>query len=121
MSQSIIILAEIYTAITTAPEILVEAPEFTKQLITKILPLANSDADNDTVKKAINQLYCQFEDVTEQIKAAFHRKNLHKYKAKIHPDYMTVKNDFPDIEKLEKSLSQRIQQDSNTSSSDAKN
>lgn len=119
MNQSII-LSEIYTAITTAPEILVEAPDFTKQLITKILPLTNSDADNDTVEKAINQLYRQFEDVTDQIKA-LHRKNLHKYKAKTHPDYKTIGNHFPEIEKLEKSLYQRIQQDSNISSSDAKN
>lgn len=119
MSQSTI-LSEIYTAITTAPKILVEAPDFTKQLITKILPLANSDADNDTVEDEINQLYLEFEDIRDQIKA-LHRKNLHKYKAKTHPDYMTVKNNFPDIEKLEESLYQRIQQDSNISSSDAKN
>ena len=110
MSQSIIILSEIYTAITTAPEILVEAPDFTKQLITKILPLANSDADNDTVKRAINQLYCQFEDIRDQIKA-LHRKNLDD--AEPEPGYATLTNEYPDIEDLKAELEKRIRQAEN--------
>ncbi len=109
MSQSII-LSEIYTAITTAPEILVDAPDFTKQLITKILPLANSDADNDTVEDEINQLYRQFKDIRDQIKA-LHRKSLDD--AEPEPGYDTLTNEYPDIEDLKAELEKRIRQEEN--------
>jgi predicted nucleic acid-binding Zn-ribbon protein len=106
MNQSAI-LSEIYTAITTAPEILVEAPDFTKQLITKILPLADSQADNDTVEEAINQLYRQFKNIRDQIKA-LHRKSLDD--AEPEPGYDTLTNEYPDIKDLKTELEKRIQQ-----------
>lgn len=110
MSQSITILSEIYTAITTAPEILVEASDFTKQLITKILPLANSDADNDNVEEAINQLYRQFKNIRDQIKA-LHRKNFDDDEPE--PGYDTLTNEYPDIEDLKAELEKRIRQAEN--------
>ena len=60
------ILSQIYNAITTAPTIL--TPAFIEQLLTQILPLAESGADNDTVEEAINALYKQFREVRDKIK-----------------------------------------------------
>ena len=116
------ILSQIYSAITTAPAIL--TPPFIEELITKILPLAESSADNDTVENAINLLYRQFKDVRDKIKA-LKRKNLDDKKSKIIPGYDTPTNTSPDIDKelkrLEEKLEQRINKNSITPTSDAKN
>ena len=102
------ILSEIYNAITTAPTIL--TPAFIEQLLTKILPLVESGADNDTVEEAINALYRQFTEVREKIKNLT-RINLDDAKAEVTPGYETLINTYPDIKKLEKlkaSLKKRI-------------
>jgi hypothetical protein len=93
------ILSQIYNAITTAPTIL--TPAFIEQLLTQILPLAESDADNDTVEEAINALYKQFREVRDKIKI-LNRKNLDDAEAEVTPGYETVINTYPDIKKLEK-------------------
>jgi chaperonin cofactor prefoldin len=116
------ILSQIYTAITTAPEIL--TPPFVEGLLTEVLPLAESGADNDTVENSINLLYRQFKDVRDKIKA-LKRKNLDDKKSKIIPGYDTPTNTSPDIDKelkrLEEKLKQRIDKNSITPASDAKN
>jgi hypothetical protein len=112
------ILSQIYTAITTAPEIL--TPPFIEQLIADVLPLAESDADSDTVEDAINEIYRQFKDVRDKIKA-LKRKNLDDAEAEIAPGYETIINNHPDIKKLETILKKRIQQVSNPPAPDAKN
>ena len=99
------ILYQIYNAITTAPTIL--TPAFIEQLLTKILPLAESGADNDTVEKAINALYKQFREVRDKIKV-LKIKNLDDAKAEVTPGYETLINTYPDIKKLEASLKKRI-------------
>ncbi len=112
------ILSQIYAAITTAPAIL--TPPFVEELITKILPLAESDADNDTVEDAINLLYRQFKDVRDKIKA-LKRKNLDDAESEVTPGYETVTNTYPDIKKLEANFKKRIQKALNPPASDAKN
>jgi hypothetical protein len=112
------ILSEIYAAITTAPAIL--TPPFIEELITKILPLAESGADNDTVEDAINVLYRQFKDVRDKIKA-LKRKNLDDAESEVTPGYETLTNNYPDIKKLEANLKQRIQPPSIPPAPDAKN
>ena len=99
------ILCQIYNAITTAPTIL--TPAFIEQLLTQILPLAESDADNDTVEEAINALYKQFREVRDKIKSV-NRKNLDDAEAEVTPGYETLINTYPDIKKLEASLKKRI-------------
>ena len=99
------ILSQIYNAITTAPTIL--TPAFIEQLLTKILPLAESDADNDTVEEAINALYKQFRVLRDEIKI-LNRKNLDDAKAEVTPGYETLINKYPDIKKLEARLKKRI-------------
>jgi hypothetical protein len=100
------ILSQIYNAITTAPTIL--TPAFIEQLLTQILPLAESDADNDTVEEAINALYKQFREMRDKIKS-LKRKNLDDAEAEVTPGYETLS--YPDSTKLEKlkaSLKKRI-------------
>jgi hypothetical protein len=99
------ILSQIYNAIITAPTIL--TPAFIEQLRTKILPLAESGADNDTVEEAINALYRQFREMRDKIKSLT-IKNLDDAKAKATPGYETLINTYPDIKKLEASLKKRI-------------
>ena len=99
------ILSQIYNAITTAPTIL--TPAFLEQLLTKILPLAESGADNDTVEEAINALYKQFRELRNEIKI-LRRKNLDDVEAEVTPGYETLINTYPDIKKLEASLKKRI-------------
>ena len=99
------ILSQIYNAITTAPTIL--TPAFIEQLLTKILPLAESDADNDTVEEAINALYRQFREMRDKIKV-LSRINLDDAKAEVTPGYETLINKYPDIKKLEARLKKRI-------------
>ena len=99
------ILSQIYNAITTAPTIL--TPAFIEQLLTQILPLAESDADNDTVEEAINALYKQFRELRNEIKI-LRRKNLDDVEAEVTPGYETLINTYPDIKKLEASLKKRI-------------
>ena len=112
------ILSQIYNAITTAPEIL--TPPFLEKLLTEILPLAESGADNDTVEEAINEkLYKQFTDVRNDIKG-LKRKSLDDAEAEVTPGYETVKNEYPDIEKLEANLKKRIKEASTISAADAK-
>jgi division protein CdvB (Snf7/Vps24/ESCRT-III family) len=99
------ILSQIYNAITTAPTIL--TPAFIEQLLTQILPLAESNADNDTVENAINALYQQFTKVRDEIKI-LNTKNLDGAEAKVTPGRETLINTYPDIKKLEASLKTRI-------------
>ena len=99
------ILSQIYNAITTAPTIL--TPAFIEQLLTKILPLAESGADNDTVEEAINALYKQFREVRDEIKS-LNRKNLDDAEAEVTPGYETLINTYADIKKLEARLKKRI-------------
>ena len=99
------ILSQIYNAITTAPTIL--TPAFIEQLLTQILPLAESGADNDTVEEDINALYKQFREVRDKIKSLT-IKNLDNAEAKVTPGYETLINTYPDIKKLEASLKKRI-------------
>ena len=99
------ILSQIYNAITTAPTIL--TPAFIEQLLTKILPLAESNADNDTVEEAINALYKQFREVRDKIKS-LNRKNLDDAEAEVTPGYETLINTYPDIKKLEAILKKRM-------------
>ena len=99
------ILSQIYNAITSAPAIL--TPAFIKQLLTKMLPFAESDADNDTVEEAINALYQQFRELRDEIKI-LNRKNLDDAEAEVTPGYETLINTYPDIKKLEASLKKRI-------------
>ena len=99
------ILSQIYNAITTAPTIL--TPAFIEQLLTQILPLAESDADNDTVEEAINALYRQFRELRDKIKI-LSIKNLDDAKAEVTPGYETLINKYPDIKKLEARLKKRI-------------
>jgi uncharacterized coiled-coil DUF342 family protein len=99
------ILSQIYNAITTAPTIL--TPAFIEQLLTKILPLAESGADNDTVEDAINALYQQFREVRDKIKS-LNIKNLDGAEAEVTPGRETLINTYPDIKKLEASLKKRI-------------
>ena len=99
------ILSQIYNAIITAPTIL--TPAFIEQLLTKILPLAESGADNDTVEEAINALYRQFREMRDKIKSLT-IKNLDDAKAEVTPGYKTLINTYPDIKKLEASLKKRI-------------
>ena len=99
------ILSQIYNAITTAPTIL--TPAFIEQLLTQILPLAESGADNDTVEEAINALYQQFIKVRDEIKI-LNTKNLDDAEAEVTPGYETLINTYPDIKKLEASLKKRI-------------
>ena len=112
------ILSQIYNAITTAPTIL--TPPFIEKLLAEILPLAESGADNDTVEDAINKLYKEFTDVRDDIKG-LKRKSLDDAEAEVTPGYETVKNEYPDIEKLEANLKKRIKEASTISASDAKN
>lgn len=112
------ILSQIYAAITTAPEIL--TPPFAEQLIARVLPLAESDADNDTVEDAINAIYRQFTDVRNQIKLV-NRKSLDDAEAEVTPGYDTLTNTYPDLKKLEAELKKRIQKALNSPTSDAKN
>ena len=99
------ILSQIYNAITTAPTIL--TPAFIEQLLTQILPLAESGADNDTVEEAINALYQQFIKVRDEIKI-LNTKNLDDAEAKVTPGRETLINTYPDIKKLEARLKKRI-------------
>ena len=99
------ILSQIYNAITTAPTIL--TPAFIEQLLTQILPLAESDADNDTVEEAINALYRQFRELRDKIKI-LSIKNLDDAKAEVTSGYETLINKYPDIKKLEARLKKRI-------------
>ena len=99
------ILSQIYNAITTAPTIL--TPAFIEQLLTQILPLAESDADNDTVEEAINALYRQFREMRDKIKI-LSRINLDDVEAEVTPGYETLINTYPDIKKLEANLKKRI-------------
>ncbi|MBD1884534.1 hypothetical protein [Microcoleus vaginatus] len=92
------ILSQIYNAITTAPTIL--TPAFIEQLLTQILPLAESGADNDTVEEAINALYKQFREVRDKIKI-LDRKNLDDAEAEVTPGYETLINISPNLKKLE--------------------
>ncbi|MCW6049587.1 hypothetical protein QUB60_04465 [Microcoleus sp. A2-C5] len=112
------ILSQIYNAITTAPAIF--TPPFIERLLAEVLPLAESGADNDTVEDAINKLYREFTKVRDDIKG-LKRKNLDDAEPEITPGYETVKNEYPDIEKLEANLKKRIQEASNISAADAKN
>jgi hypothetical protein len=112
------ILSEMYNAITTAPAIL--TPPFVGQLLAKVLPLVESDADNDTVEDAINVLYRQFKDVRDKIKA-LKRKNLDDAESEVTPGYETLTNTYPDIKKLEANLKKRIENDPNPPAPDAKN
>jgi len=99
------ILSQIYNAITTGPTIL--TPAFIEQLLTQILPLAESDADNDTVEEAINALYRQFREVRDKIKS-LNIKKLDDAEAEVTPGYETLINTYPDIKKLEAILKKRI-------------
>lgn len=112
------ILSQIYLAITTAPEILT-AP-FIEQLLTHVLPLAESEADDDAVEDAINKIYRQFTDVRNKIKA-LKCKSIDDYEATSTPGYTTITNNYPDIKKLEKILKTRIQKASDSSASNDKN
>ncbi|HAT14778.1 MAG TPA: hypothetical protein DCS91_15450 [Microcoleaceae bacterium UBA11344] len=112
------ILSELYNAITTAPAILTFP--FVEQLLAKVLPLAESDADNKAVKQAINKLYRNFPEVAKQI-ANLTRKNLDDEKPEVTPGYETLTNTYPDIKKLEANLKIRIENDQNPPASDAKN
>lgn len=114
------ILSQIYAAITTAPAIL--TPPFIEELITKILPLAESGADNDTVEDAINRLYRQFKDVRDEIKALKHKdRGFGNAKPEVTPGYETLTNNHPDIKKLEANFKNRIQPPSIPPAPDAKN
>lgn len=112
------ILSEIYTAITTEPTVL--TPAFIEQLLAQVLPLAESDADDDAVENAINDLYRQFTDVRNKIKSLY-RKSLDDEEAISTPGYETITNTYPDLKKLETSLQKRIDKNSNNTPSDAKN
>jgi len=115
------ILSQIYNAITTAPAIL--TPPFIERLLAEVLPLAESNADNDTVEDAINILYQQFTDVRDEIKS-LRRKKLDDAEAESGEDYATVNNTYPNTKKLKKlkaELEKRIKEASTISPSDAKN
>ena len=116
------ILYQIYNAITTAPTIL--TPPFIEKLLTEILPLAESGADNETVEDAINEkLYKEFTKVRDAIKLLT-RKNLDYAEAESGEDYATVNNTYPNTKKLKKlkaELEKRIKEASTISPSDAKN
>ena len=93
------------TRLPPRPPIL--TPAFIEQLLTQILPLAESGADNDTVEEAINALYKQFREVRDKIKI-LNIKNLDDAKAEVTPGYETLINTYPDIKKLEARLKKRI-------------
>lgn len=116
MTKSVI-FSESYDAITTNPQIL--TPPFIEELLKTVLPLAESDADDKVVKKAINNLYRNFTEVRDRIGDV--RKNLDDAEAEVTPGYETLVNTYPDIKKLEASLKKRIKEASNISPSDAKN
>ncbi|GEM_PF-1899257 len=111
------ILSEIYTAITTASEIL--TPEFINELLDKVLPICDSDADDKAVKEEINKLYRNFPEVRDKIGNLF-RKNLDDYDATSTPGYETITNNYPDIKKLEASLKKRLNKNQHPTP-DAKN
>ena len=113
-----LILSEICNAITKAPEIL--TPPFIEELLKTVLPIAESDADDKVVKKAINKLYQNFPEVSEQI-ANLTRKNLDDAEPEVTPGYETLTNNYPDIKKLEANFKKRIQKALNPPASDAKN
>lgn len=114
------ILSQIYAAITTEPTIL--TPPFVEELITKILPLAESDADNDTVEDAINLLYRQFKDVRDKIKLVRRKsRGFGNAEAEVIPGYEALTNNHPDIKKLEANFKKRIQPPSIPPAPDAKN
>ncbi|WP_449418547.1 hypothetical protein [Phormidium nigroviride] len=107
MNQSDI-LEQIYRVITTAPEIL--TPPFIEQLLIQVLPLAESDADNDTLEDAINALYRHFKDDREKIKALY-RKSLDSAQPEKNSDYPRLTNDddvIKKLKKLEASLQKRL-------------
>ena len=103
MTKSVI-FSEIYDAITTSPQILTQP--FIEELLKTVLPLAESDADDKVVKKAINNLYRNFTEVRDLIGNV--RKNLDDAEPEVRPGYETLINTYPDIKKLEVSLKKRI-------------
>ena len=103
MTKSVI-FSEIYDAITTSPQILTQP--FIEELLKTVLPLAESDADDKVVKKAINNLYRNFTEVRDLIGNV--RKNLDDAEPEVTPGYETLINTYPDIKKLEVSLKKRI-------------
>jgi hypothetical protein len=113
-----LILSEIYKAITEYPNIL--TPPFIEELLKTVLPIAESDATDKTVKEAINKVYQNFPEVAEQI-ANLTRKNLDDAEPEVTPGYETLTNNYPDIKKLEANLKQRIQPPSIPPAPDAKN
>ncbi|OCR00096.1 hypothetical protein BCD67_20660 [Oscillatoriales cyanobacterium USR001] len=112
------ILNQIYRVITTTPQIL--TPDFIEELLTTVLPIAESNVDNDIVENVINLVYCKFRDDRDKIKALY-RKSFDDVEPETTPGYETVTNTYPDIKKLELSLKKRIDKAPNTSNSDAKN
>ena len=118
MMMKTLILSEICNAITKAPEIL--TPPFIEELLKTVLPIAESDATDKAVKEAINRLYQNFPEVSEQI-ANLTSKNLDDAESELTPGYERVTNTYPNIKKLEANLRKRIHQASNPPASDAKN
>lgn len=113
-----LILSEIYNAITEHPNIL--TPPFIEELLKTVLPIAESDATDKAVKAAINQVYQDFPEISEQI-ANLTRKNLDDAEPEVTPGYETLTNNYPDIKKLEANLKQRIQPPSIPPAPNAKN
>jgi hypothetical protein len=113
-----LILSEIYNAITEYPNILT-AP-FIEELLKTVLPIAESDATDKAVKEAINKVYQNFPEISEQI-ANLTRKNLDDAEPEVTPGYETLTNNYPDIKKLEANLKKRIETASNPPAPNAKN
>ena len=84
------------------------------------MPIAESDATDKAVKEAINKVYQNFPEVSEQI-ANLTRKNLDDAESEVTPGYETVTNTYPGLKKLEANLKKRIQPPSNPPAPDAKN
>lgn len=112
------ILNQIYRVITTSPQIL--TTDFIEELLNTVLPIAESNVDNDTLENVINLVYCKFTVDREKIKDLY-RKSFDDFEPEKTPVNETLTNNYPDIKKLELSLKKRIDKDSNTSNADAKN
>jgi hypothetical protein len=112
------ILNQIYRVITTTPQIITE--DFIEELLTTVLPVAESNVDNDTLENVINLVYCKFGDDRDKIKDLY-RKSFDDVEPETTTGYETLTNNYPDIKKLEVSLKKRIDQNSNPSNTDAKN
>lgn len=104
------ILNQIYRVITTSPQIL--TPDFIEELLTTVLPIAESNVDNDTLENVINLVYCKFRDDRNKIKDLY-RKSFDSAKPEKNPDYATLINQDDArerLKRLEASLQKRLKQ-----------